>query len=637
MLYKQYEVTYRLGSDAIIGSGMGGEFNIDLIVQRDKAGFPFIPSTVFRGILRHAADNMKLPNIGELFGQSADTAKNSPKKRSPLIITSFYIPDEFKTGQQPDDFVFLRSQTSLLNDHRVPDENTLRTVELIRMGTEFKGTILVPDSFDGIMKDLLSRVRFVGHNQSKTAGMLLLLKITKINKAEISALSANSSDNCIRLFVKNYDPVCLPESAVSDNLLTTETYLSGRRVHGAIVSALIGSGADNALVEKLFSGEIHVYNGYPCSEMISSIYPQPVVIQKYKNKNGYKNKLDSKDQEKSSRPQDFDFCSFNQDGLFMPHSAKMRIAMRNQIKNGEKSVLYSEEQLVESQFFPLDIKFKDNNALSDFCKTKFKDILNGSIPLRVGRSGRLFEIVKIETFTAKEKVHFDNINELRIFFKSDAIIRDYETNCLLVSLKEIDQVASLLNISSSNISKIDDSNVEFTTTSGFNPASQFLMPQKPAVKKGSVLVVKLNSSMSISLDSQIGEEKEFGFGEIENLDAVFKGFSQAESDIRIVSSAFDSVTKEWLQIEGLKKQLKGLSKSHLHFLKLELEKVSKNKLSITDLEDTLQIKKSKLGAADIKKVFDKEESITNFLKHDVGLLLKSLRYTIASGKEPING
>jgi len=168
-----HKISVKLASDALIGSGEGFGAIIDTDVVFDDVGIPYIPGRRFKGCLRDSANEVLLMlERSDIKGFLCIEKKNgnfkiidevfgTPDKPSALQISNLTIaeyennknslnwlikkyPSILQKNGIRSFFTSIRQQTKI-DENGVAEDNSLRTVRVVKKGNVFEGYITADD------------------------------------------------------------------------------------------------------------------------------------------------------------------------------------------------------------------------------------------------------------------------------------------------------------------------------------------------------------------------------------------------------------------------------------------------------------------------------------------------------------
>ncbi len=177
MLNEKYQLQFRLRSDAIFGSAERSETGIDMDVQHDRWGCPYLPGRTLKGVLReNCADILdNLVQIGEpekwceaaahLFGKPGAGLANTAM----LHFDDAHLPQAIKQrliqavaeGEVSEREVLealtgIRVQTAMDGWRGVARKKSLRRMRVILRKTLFSAPLFIIGNFDEHEKALLA-------------------------------------------------------------------------------------------------------------------------------------------------------------------------------------------------------------------------------------------------------------------------------------------------------------------------------------------------------------------------------------------------------------------------------------------------------------------------------------------------
>ncbi len=231
----ELRVTMELLSDAVFGSGFsipGGE---DIAVAVDGSGYPYLPGTAFKGLLRESLTNW-LAWSGEdegavdiLMGESgwAGTADDRRVKLTPLIL------DE--PPAEPDDCFALRTFTQL--ERGVVKTGSLRTASCIRRGLRFSGLLECAETDVSLLQNALACIKWTGAMRSRGFGQV---RFSAENMGMASGAERSLSGvACIRYRLRTETPLIITDLSRSrGNNWETRGFIPGSSIRGMVLSEL---------------------------------------------------------------------------------------------------------------------------------------------------------------------------------------------------------------------------------------------------------------------------------------------------------------------------------------------------------------------------------------------------------------
>lgn len=246
----------RLLSDAMLSSGLGTEI-VDSLITRDSNGTPIIRGSHIKGLMRQTlTDSLALLGYGSLPFAS-QVFGSSPREDEDFGAV-------FSIGQATADVYgeSLMSTRTRINEFGVADEGSLRTNEMVPVGSVFHGTCFINAQI-GTVEDIAVRfslmaIDAVGGSRTRGAGQCVveiigetrspgeLLKLLKHflgsgltpRSFDISRNAATLlRDECVlfRVDFVSDSPVCCPENPVKTNLLSTGFSIPASALQGVIL------------------------------------------------------------------------------------------------------------------------------------------------------------------------------------------------------------------------------------------------------------------------------------------------------------------------------------------------------------------------------------------------------------------
>lgn len=227
-------VTLELLSDTIFGSGYsipGGE---DIAVVRDDKGYPYIPGTTVKGLLRESMENWIAwtdgdpSDIGEILGEPGWSGGADGRR---LALTPLCLKD---APLDAEDCFGCRVFTALKDG--VVKTNTLRTAACINKGLRFEGTMICAEDDVPLLKNALAGIKWAGAQRNRGFGQVRFQ--AKAVKKERKTVNLTGS-GCIHYRLRAETPVIIMDLGRSTgNSYETQGYIPGSAVRGVVMSRL---------------------------------------------------------------------------------------------------------------------------------------------------------------------------------------------------------------------------------------------------------------------------------------------------------------------------------------------------------------------------------------------------------------
>lgn len=251
--------TLKLVSDAMPSSGFGTEL-IDSLVTRNTEGQPIIRASHIKGVMRQTIQDtvslmgyVQLPLIKNVFGSSPD---------EDIDCGAVFSLSNAVLKDGGDSIVVTRTR---INEHGVADIGSLRSSELVAVGSVFIGKCYL-DVEHGSVEDIAvrfsllaleaiggSRTRGVGQcivtidGENRTPGVLLKELDTLLKNGvqprvfDTGHRTRDFKNEDVQLFRIDFQaesPVCCPETPVKTNLMSSGFSIPASAVQGAILHKL---------------------------------------------------------------------------------------------------------------------------------------------------------------------------------------------------------------------------------------------------------------------------------------------------------------------------------------------------------------------------------------------------------------
>lgn len=267
------KIKIKLLSDLCTYSGETYNSVVDMDVVYDENGIPYIPAKRIKGCIREAVLEMKELNLldddkyVEIFGKEGNQS-------SAFTISNAYIKDYDKTVaalQQCqhkglvspqnvlNQYTYTRTQTAVDLNTGVADENSLRTIRVVKKGLEFEAECNWKDTAkkSEILGQAISLVKHMGISRTRGLGLVSMeLDNSKQEKhvhiEEIELGEMNKINYKIRL---NSSMICKSPKGTET---VTQDYIAGSKVLGLIA----GQMDKDEYQDFMSKGELIVSNAY---------------------------------------------------------------------------------------------------------------------------------------------------------------------------------------------------------------------------------------------------------------------------------------------------------------------------------------------------------------------------------------
>lgn len=231
----QLQVTADILSDTVFGSGYsipGGE---DIAVIQDENGYPYIPGSTLKGLLRDSLSNWlvwsggKEEDLNEILGVYGWQGTTSGRR---LDITPLTLVDAPRDSA---DCYVTRTFTSL--EDGVAKTGSLRTASCVVKGTQFAGLISCDEDDVDLVQKALRGIVWAGRQRSRGLGRVrFTAKQTAVPEKTQSIVSAS----CLRYRISTEEPVIVSNLSRSNgNSYETRGLIPGSAIRGMIMSELV--------------------------------------------------------------------------------------------------------------------------------------------------------------------------------------------------------------------------------------------------------------------------------------------------------------------------------------------------------------------------------------------------------------
>ncbi|HBT15862.1 MAG TPA: hypothetical protein DEB05_02770, partial [Firmicutes bacterium] len=151
-----------LESPLLIGTGEKGDQNMDIVVQKDEHGLPYIPASSLCGALRHYFfNNLKLPDTDnkqlEYFWGSEKKSQMPNEGEKEDIYQSSFLLHDLKVKKNSKPSIVVRDGVKINDKMGVAEEEKKFDYEVVEQGAVFKFSAEVVLR-DGFSKEIFLKV-----------------------------------------------------------------------------------------------------------------------------------------------------------------------------------------------------------------------------------------------------------------------------------------------------------------------------------------------------------------------------------------------------------------------------------------------------------------------------------------------
>ena len=271
------KIKIKLLSDLCTASGETYNSLVDTDVVYDELGLPYIPAKRIKGCIREAALEMTEMGLMEehefagIFGQAGH-------QKAGFYISNAYLADYKETScalktlqhhkgsglasQQNvlNQYTYMRTQTAVDLETGVADENSLRTIRVVRKGLEFEAECSVADAAHiEKISQAVSLVKHMGVSRTRGLGLvnMVLDKSAAAGSRHIQ-ISRDQLSEHNRLRYQIYLRSAVICKSAQGNQAITEDYISGSKILGV----LAGTMGSQKYREMMALDELVVTNAY---------------------------------------------------------------------------------------------------------------------------------------------------------------------------------------------------------------------------------------------------------------------------------------------------------------------------------------------------------------------------------------
>ena len=509
---------------------------VDMDVVYDENGIPYIPAKRIKGCIREAALEMVEIGIIEkkqyerIFGKEGNS-------RAAFSLSNAYITGysevvetlqscshrELVSQQNVlNQYTYMRTQTSVDLETGVADENSLRTLRVVKKGLVFEADCEVRNQTENleVLKQAVSLVKHMGMSRTRGLGLVNLTleetSSTAIQHVKIKKEQLSEKNKIIYKIKLKSAMIC---KSAKGNQADTQDYIAGSKVLGLIAGAL-GSEKYKELMAQ--EDELIVSNAYILNREQRCV-PGRISLQKEKD-----------------QPYDKNGEMIVLDMLYEPDVSKRQMTPANIDyidKNGVKTDVVTEisyhHQRAEDKSIGRATGENDGSSFYQLCsisagqsfggyiyanKEQAEQILDavnrlGKIRMGYGRSSEFgevdFELNSVIPVDKKKNI----VHEAILTLASDMILYN-ENGVLTTEIKVLKKyLEEILDVSDI---EIRNPFLQFVTVGGFNVTWGRRKPIFNALGKGTTMILssKKGFNKDVLNHTFVGERIAEGYGEV---------------------------------------------------------------------------------------------------------------------------
>ena len=533
--------------DLHIGTGTGFG-DIDSLQARDRRGWPVIPASHIKGLLREAACEWRRLDQTALTREDIDTLfGRQGSGQGCLQLTSAYLPDESKYPLK----TLLWGSTQISQQTGAAQDQSLRYIEYVPAGSQFKLHAYLSGKDDGrveLLKAIIARCSRLGGGRNRGHGQVRwsLDDPQSPNTVQLTKPKEQSPVR-LRLLLRNLDPICLARTGHPGNLISSESFIRGRGLRGAFVAACLAldepEWAQHLLSPKMSWGDALPLPVDNLTDDLKTadVLPIPLSIGTRKTKAPISDlpwwastqpqiylgdrdevdqitlKDDKRPTEKLKRPTSGEFLfQAKRDARWQRYKPQLMERLHTRVPsedNEHEQALFSTEEIAERTLFLADLLINDGEQVDTLDKV-LRKLENHW--LRIGRGGHPLVVVAAEWLPLPEHGNTPDAG-FTLLLESDLIARDKAGNFHnRLSADMLVELAGLSDEIKPTQVKTEKTISEGIDLFGFNAATGLPRMAQHAIKAGSVVRVegaeikKLYQALSKRL--VLGECPEEGFG-----------------------------------------------------------------------------------------------------------------------------
>ena len=239
------EVSMRLVSDAVFGSGYSDAGGADIVVCKDVQGWPYLRGSAWKGLLRESMENLLVwsarANEDTLAALMGEAGRNCAEDARRVTLTELRLRE---CPSAPEDCYQTRTFTSLDPMAGTVAAGSLRSAECVCRGLTFVGELECAAKDKDFVTQALRGIRWAGTMRSRGFGEVDFAVRERYPDSERSK-TALSSGHCIRYRLKLESAALITDLSRSlDNQYETRGYIPGSAVRGLALGTLAAERPD---------------------------------------------------------------------------------------------------------------------------------------------------------------------------------------------------------------------------------------------------------------------------------------------------------------------------------------------------------------------------------------------------------
>ena len=280
------EVSMRLVSDAVFGSGYSDAGGADIGVCKDGQGWPYLRGSAWKGLLRESMENLLTwfaadgaeETLAALMGESG---RNGVEDARRVTLTELTLRER---PAAPEDCYLTRTFTSLDQTTGTVAAGSLRSAECVCRGLAFVGEAECAVEDMDFVTQALRGIRWAGTMRSRGFGEIDCTVRERHTDSE-TAETALSPGHCIRYRLQLKSAALITDLSRSlDNQYETRGYIPGSAVRGLVMGTLAAERPEWFAAHKtqILSDAVRFLDAMPVR---SELPPIPSVRGFYESKN----------------------------------------------------------------------------------------------------------------------------------------------------------------------------------------------------------------------------------------------------------------------------------------------------------------------------------------------------------------
>ena len=519
------------------GSGLAAGADADLLVIKDKNGFPYVPGKTVKGLIREAVDLLdpaiqSSDDYKRVFGISEGNRNKENGNRSDSFFKDATLQDKeqkFIVQNNLTQHLYQNISGTAIEDDGTAKDNSLRKIQ-VTIPCVLEGEIIdVPKGMVDAVSDAMKYIKRLGAWRNRGLGRCSFEEI-ETNELEVLPVENNShagARNLLKFRCKLLTDVVLNQKSASEGANSTLDFIPGSNFLGIAAAGIYQDpsiGQDIKL--KLFHTEFVRYgDAHPANGLNRSLrMPACLFFAKGEDEKGRSHYVhhEIKDvtseelrkiQLKQERTGYVDFLPLNEGKEAKRFKVKTDFAIKSaydrKLRRSLDENMFGYQSMGKGLTYYFSVEI--DSSLSDYAE-RIKTELEGIHRIGRSRSAQygLVEISECDYSEVESNKNVVKSGELlvvyadsRLIFLDDDNIPTFQPNSKQITGNETDEILW------------DKSQLRTFQYAPYNYQRRCFDTDRCGIEKGSVIVVKVTKDTDVSsLNSHLGSYQNEGFGKV---------------------------------------------------------------------------------------------------------------------------